>query len=201
MERQEPYNKTTDNEVPETFKNILDVVKFLDAAGFKISKSTVYRHRSEGRIRPDADGSFTAVMVKKYASDFLQRKDGSGPAKVKNVESVINDKQTAEARKVSAQAEHWEIKTRILRGEYIERSSFDRALARRAAVFKSDIENFIRTHCGEMINIVKGNSIYLPDVTEFWLDESEKWLGRYAEADEFEIPAQADLSRFDTMEG
>jgi hypothetical protein len=197
VERQETDNQAASDELNQTFKGILDVVKFLDAAGYKISKSTVYRHRSEGRIRPAADGSFTLAMVNKYASDFLQKKYGGGSGNVKHLEFVVNDKQTAEARKVAAQAEHWEIKTKILRGEYIERASFDRALARRAAVFKSDIENFIRTHCGEMINIVKGNSIYLPDLTEFWLEQAEKWLGRYAEPDEFEIPAQADLEESD----
>ena len=180
----------------ETLKNILEVVEYLKAAGWKVSKSAVYRHRDQGKVGPQADGGFSVVDVERYARDWLKRLDGSGGRSKNDVEPVEQrEKKAAEARKVAAQAEHWEIKTKILRGEYVERVVFERALARRAAVFKSDIENFIRNYAGEMIALAAGDATRTPDVIEFWLSESEKWLARYAEDMEFELPAAVDEKR------
>ena len=184
------------NDDASDFKNLLEVLDYLKASQLQVSKSTLYRHREQGKIRAGADGCYAVRDVDKYARDFL-RPAGAARRRDKRIDYDQQSKQAADARKVAAQAEHWEIKTKILRGEYIERTAFERALARRAAVFKSDIENFIRTYCAEMISIVKGESIYLPDLTEFWLEQAEIWLGRYAEPEEFEIPAGADLSRLD----
>lgn len=186
------------SEKTNNFKNLLEVVDFLNSAGWKVSKSAVYRHRSQGKIGPQPDGSFAVADVERYARDWLKRVDGSGgPSNVESVEQ--RDKKQAETRKVSAQAEHWEIKTKILRGEYVERVAFERGLARRAAVFKSDIENFIRNNAGEMIVLVGGDATRAPDVIEFWLDAAEKWLARYAEDKEFELPPAVDVTRLDQV--
>ena len=180
----------------ETLKNILEVVEYLKADGWKVSKSAVYRHRDQGKIATGGDGLFLMADVERYARDWLKRLDGSGGKRANDIDPVEQrEKKAAEARKVAAQAEHWEIKTRILRGEYVERVAFERALARRAAVFKSDIENFIRNYAGEMIALAKGDATRTPDVIEFWLNESEKWLARYAEQQEFELPAAVDEGR------
>ena len=184
-------NETEKN---KNFQNIMEVVKYLRSAGWKATKSTVYRHREQGLIGPLPDGTYSRDDVQRYARDRLGRVSGAGPA-VRSKAAVDQDtKSAAEARKVSAQAEHWEIKTKILRGEYVERSAFERALARRAAVFKSDIENFIRNNCGEMIAMVAGDATRMPDLIEFWLEQSENWLARYAEDREVELPAAAGLN-------
>lgn len=183
----------------EKLKNLLEVVEYLKGAGWKVSKSAMYRHRDQGKIGPQDDGGFLVADVERYARDWLKRLDGSGGRK-STVEPIEQrDKKAAEARKVKAQAEHWEIKTKILRGEYVERAAFERALARRAAVFKSDIENFIRNYAGEMIALAKGDATHTPDVIEFWLDGAEKWLARYAEDQEFELPAAVDSKRLEQV--
>jgi len=184
----------------EVLKNLLEVVDFLKAAGWKVSKSAVYRHRQQGRIGSQGDGGFLVADVERYARDWLKHLDGSGGrSRVAPVEE--SDKKAAETRKVSAQAEHWEIKTKILRGEYVERAAFERGLAKRAAVFKNDIENFIRNYAGEMISIANGDATRAPDVIEFWLDKSEKWLARYSQDKEFELPAAVDMTRLEQVVG
>lgn len=185
---------------PESLKNILSVVDYLKGLDrYKIAQPTVYRHRDQGKIRPQPDGSFLLRDVDRYASTFLKLKDGTGGLTARPP-AVADDKAAAEARKVSAQAEHWEIKTKILKGEYIERSAFEAALARRAAVFKSDIENFIRSNSAEMIKLVAGDDLKAPDLIEFWLEASERFLGRYSDDARHELPAAVDLGRPETIE-
>jgi len=183
-------------------KNLLEVVEFLKAAGWKVSKSAVYRHRDQGKIGPQVDGTFLISEVERYARDWLKMADGSGGRNKSRIEPVAQrEKKQAEARKIAAQAEHWEIKTKILRGEYVERVAFERALARRAAVFKSDIENFIRNNSGEMIALAAGDATRAPDLIEFWLDKSEEWLTRYSENQEFELPAEVDIDNLERVVG
>jgi hypothetical protein len=187
---------------PAVLRNILEVVKYLQGLErYKVSQAAVYRHRDHGKLRPQPDGTFLVKDVDRYAGIFLKLKDGSGGLRAHQAAPAIaDDKAAAEARKVSAQAEHWEIKTRILKGEYIERSAFEAALARRASIFKSDVENFIRSNSSEMIKLVGGDDLKAPDVIEFWLQASEKWLARYSEDAAHELPVTADMARLERIE-
>lgn len=182
---------------PEALKNILEVVKYLKGLDrYKVAQPTVYRHRDHGKLRPQPDGSFLVRDVDRYAGTFLKLKDGSGGLTAR-APAIADEKAAAEARKLNAQAEHWDIKVRILKGEYIERSAFEAALARRAAVFKSDIENFIRSNSAEMIKLVGGDDLKAPDVIEFWLEASERLLARYSEDSQHELPEAVDPRRLE----
>lgn len=183
----------------EVLKNIKAVVTYLNDAGWKASKSTVYRHHDEGKIRSEADGCFKTKAVEKYAKDWLKTKNGTGKIS-KKISPLQNAKQAEETRRISAQADIAEMKAKILRGEYVERAAFERALAQRAAIFKSDIENFIRSHAGEMVHLVDGDSLKIPDLIDFWLKKAEGWLGRYSEDRERDLPGQIDFNRFEAME-
>lgn len=185
---------------PKSLKNILAVVEYLKSLErYKVSQAGVYRHRDNGKLRPHEDGSYLTKDVDRYAATFLKRKDGSGGLRATAAPAISDEKAAAEARKVSAQAEHWEIKTKILRGEYVERSAFDAALARRAAIFKSDIENFIRSTSAEMIKMVSGDDLKAPDLIEFWLEASERWLVRYSDDAKHDLPVAVDIGRLDTI--
>lgn len=180
--------------------NILAVVAYLKGLErYKVSQAAVYRHRDHGKLRPQPDGSFLVRDVDRYAATFLKLRDGSGGLTTRPP-AIADDKAAAEARKVSAQAEHWEIKTRILKGEYVERVVFEAALARRASIFKSDIENFIRSNSAEMIKLVGGDDLKAPDVIEFWMEASERWMARYSDDSKHELPAAVDMGRLEHIE-
>jgi hypothetical protein len=191
----ESKEKTAAAKAGETLPNVLAVSKYLDSLGYKATTSTIYRHRDVGKISPQSDGLFNTNTVEQYAAVFLKKKDAARISPTADA----TDKDVSTARKMAAQAEHWEIKTSILRGEYVERAAFERGLARRAAIFKSDIENFIRNNSGEMIALVAGDATRAPDVIDFWLNESEKWLARYSENQEFELPAAVDMQRLEKV--
>jgi hypothetical protein len=189
-------NEIENNQIK--FKSILGVMRYLQEKGYKVSKSAIYRHRDEGKLKADIDGYYTKDFIFDYAKNYLRMQDGSAPA----IKMADRDhKQAAEARKVKAQAEHWEIKTKIMRGEYVERVAFERALARRAAVFKSDIENFIRNYSGESIALTGGDATKTPDLIDFWLFHAEQWLARYAENVEFDLPQMVDVEMLEQKAG
>lgn len=161
-----------------TFPNILAVVDYLKTRGWKIQKSSAYEHARQGKIRPQSDGTYDVKVVEKYARTFLKRCDGQKIGG--RLESIQEERFQSEARKVKAQAEYCEIKTKIFAGSYVEREAFEHALAQRAAIFRNDIETFFRGTASDIIHMVGGNHGKTPDLIEFMFEKAGDWLSRYA---------------------
>jgi hypothetical protein len=174
-----------------SFPTLLAVLAHVTAEGWKVSQSLIYKHKSQGKIRPAKDGTYSPKSVDKYASLFLRRLDGTGAAGQADpgLDSVQKEKVHADARKSTAQAEHWEIRTKVLSGQFVQRDDMERELAGRVAIFRSDGENFFRAEAPAMVEIVHGDPVCIPDLLDLCLTGFEEWLGRYAErSKEFKVP-------------
>jgi len=161
-----------------TLSNPLAVAEYLKDKGWKVSKSSVYGHLKEGKIKA-VDGVFHIKDVEKYAALHLKRQDGTSPAE--EAGQLQKEKLEAETRKAKAQAKHWEMKTLIESGQYIDRDLFNGDLAARAAIFRNDLETFFRSNAGEMIKRVDGDTVKNADLIDYCLERMELFLGRYAE--------------------
>jgi hypothetical protein len=175
------------NEGGETLPNLLAVVTYLDTHGWKIKKSAAYKHQKEGKIRPQKNGAFRIVDIEKYAAAFLKRTD-SGKKQSDILESMQEERMRAEVDKIKAQARHWDLREKIAAGKYVDKDTFERELTRRAAVFKNDIESFIRSQAGEIITQTAGDPERAPDLIEYLLDRTADWLDRYSGDKEFTVP-------------
>jgi hypothetical protein len=170
-------------------KNLLSVIKYLEANGWQVSKSAVYRHRKAGLIVPDVGKQFSIKLVNQYANNHLTKfKADDKPDEIPEIKTSITGdkiahaKRIAELKKLDGQARHWVAKAKVEEGNYIKKDLFERSLAQRAAIFKSDIEAFIRSYASEMIHLVDGDDVKTPDLIDFWLEKSAVWLGRYTDA-------------------
>lgn len=174
----------------KTFRGIPAVVQYLHDQGWKISERTAYNHRDKNLLMPRKDGKYYQSDVDRYAGGGnIQRLDGSKTTG--DTESLSEDKQRAETRKANAQAELYEIKTNIARGLYVPRDTFERELAQRAMIFKTDAESFCRTQAGVIIGMVGGDKDLAPDLTEYLLGAVAGWLNRYSADREFTVPSSA----------
>lgn len=72
------------------FVNVLQVVSFLQAEGWKLAKSAAYTHIKEGMLRPRGDGNFHERDVLQYARTFLKMKDGSTVTRELDFSSTAN---------------------------------------------------------------------------------------------------------------
>jgi hypothetical protein len=174
----------------ETLPNLVAVVAHLNKQGWKIKKSAAYKHRQEGKVRATPTGAFLVSDVDKYAATYLTRLDGS-PTPADQGNDLQRERSIEEIRKARAQADHWELKTRIASGEFVPRDLFERDLAARATIFRADVENFVRGHAPGIIAMVDGDVQKIPDLIEFMLIQAEIWLARYSESQEFKIDVSA----------
>jgi hypothetical protein len=173
----------------QTYPNRLSAWEFINAQGWKISRGRFYQHADEKKVRPNREGKYNQKDLIRYAKRYLKKMDGSTSSE--ETEQLQQAKADAEARKLRAQAEHWEIKTKALSGQYVDKEWFERELAARAAVFRSDIENFIRSEASAMITIAAGDPARAPDLTDHMMKRVEEWLARYSEGRKFEAPMPA----------
>jgi hypothetical protein len=193
IKRSRKIEPTTEQETrpseAASFKNVLEVLGYLQGAGWKISQPGLYKHVAEGKLTRNPEGAFGKIAVDKYARTFLRKKDGSS-----KVSDQLNDLQRekllAETRMATARASHWEIKTKETLGELVPRDAFERELAARASVLKSDDENWIFGAAGDIIALVKGDPALEPDLIEFMRTSRESVFARYAdEKAHFTAPA------------
>jgi hypothetical protein len=183
-----------------TFPNILAVVDYLKAMGWKVGKSIVYQHRNGGKLRPRADGLYHLKDVERYARTFLRRTDTGQPA-CKDIDDVQQDKSRAERDKMVAQADVTQMKRDVLKGKYVEKDYLDQELARRAALLNNDLITFSRTSAVEIIALVGGDPDRVPDLIEHMIEAMESFLDRYAEDREFNVPTPVVSDIDDQNEG
>ena len=169
----------------KSLSNILAVVDYLAAQGWKAKKSAIYNHRKAGKLRPQPDGSFRIADIERYAETYLRRKDGGESGKL---DKLQQQKVVAEIRKMEAQAEHWESRARSSSGSFVPKEQHERDLARRAALFRSDLETFARSEVSEIVSLVGGDAGKIPELVTLMLGRFDGFLANYAEEREFTVP-------------
>ena len=162
-----------------TFKNISDVHKHLKANSWKISRTQLYDHAATKKLNRSPDGTFPLSVVEQYALKYLRTADGSRHSRA--LEEIQAKKYSADVRQSIASAEMKELKIKILKGEFVRKDAFSQALVERAMLFKYDIEMFCRSKAADIVNLAAGNPEKIPDMIEFLLAETAKWLSTYSE--------------------
>lgn len=166
--------------MPQAFANLRAVAAYLTEEGWKVSESTVYLHREQGKLGPDAEGRYPIERVVQYAETHLERLDGSDRA-----ETAAAQKALSEARRIAAQAEILEIKAAQLRGELVSLETAQLELAARAAILVSDFRSFAHALSPKIIETVQGDRDRTADLVAFLLAETAEFFDRYAKEDTF----------------
>jgi hypothetical protein len=170
---EENENEKTKDEI--TFPNIAAVLEWLQHEGWKISKSSLYLHAREGRLRIKKDGKYHFRDVIKYARLNLKRLDGLS-VRTGKIDTAVEKKVYAEVRKLEASARISELKLQVLEGKYVERSKFDMELAAHAAIFKHCMEQFALTRAADVVRLVTGDEKKIPALINFLNEEITGWL-------------------------
>jgi len=71
--QQKNDSKNKINTSEKIFSNTLEVVEYLKNEKWKISKSSIYEHVKDGKLRPDQGEYFTLKNVLNYASTYLKK--------------------------------------------------------------------------------------------------------------------------------
>ena len=160
------------------FKGIPEALGYLKGENWKISQAKFY---DDVRfIKRQKDGSFTKKEVDKYATQFLQKRDGS------DIEIDPLEKLKEETRFTKERADKVAFENEIARGNYILKSDAEQQLSARAAFLKSGIQGFFHSMSAKLIELAEGKPEKGPDVLDFCLKEVEELFHHYSKPLVFE---------------
>lgn len=164
------------------FDNIYKVVEHLDAAGFRISKSKIYRDRDKGMIRVNSDGSVAETEVRAYAAN-LERKAGD----IGDMSDIQAVKTAREVEKLEEQIAKARFERELQEGKYIPKKDFEAELAARVMVLETGIKHMFNMRVREWIALVGGSAEKSAELLQQMNEGVDKQLTDYANTDRFQV--------------
>jgi hypothetical protein len=172
---------TPKSDIP--FKTRMEVLEYLKSEGYKIGKSKLYNDCDKNILAVEKDGTVTREAVANYIKYHL----------ADNSDDEFNkERAQAEVRRATAQAEHWELRTKLQKERFIPRIDYERELAAKAILIKSGLENIARGNAAEIIALVDGNPEKIIDLMEYLSGCFAEYLNQFAQAREFEVIMEDD---------
>lgn len=169
-----------------TFKNRLEVTKYLQGEGWQVSKSTLYNRIGKAKLLPREDGLFHLKDINKYARVFLKRKDTG--KRVQDEQDELQRKKTKlEIEKLSVEVDRAKHKKEVEEGAYIPRDQLEIELASRAAVLDAGLAHFFQSDAGNWINMVGGDQRKLPELINVLMAAKDGFMNQYARTTEFVV--------------
>lgn len=173
------------------FESLEAIRRWLEGRGFKVSKSTIARHKDEGKIRLDA----TELQAIAYAKSFLRKSDTGKRA--------LDESADEQRRLLSAKALKEEEAARLLRikrqreeGHLVPRDRVSQDLAARAVVLKSGLKHMVQSQALAFVHLVGGDPRKAPLLIDELNGRLDALLSGYAASEsivvEFEDEQQED---------
>ncbi|GAB6125011.1 hypothetical protein [Humidesulfovibrio idahonensis] len=165
----------------QSFSSLEAVRRFLNEQGYLVTKSTINRHKDDGKIRPE-HGEFSEAAALKYAKSFLKRADTG-----KRADQDTADQQrrflTARADKAEQEAQILRLKTLEQEGKLIPREQVSQDLAARAVMLKSGLKHLVQSNVNSWVHLVSGDPRKAADLLRELMGKLERLLSDYAGAE------------------
>lgn len=173
-------------ENPESCATVADVLAYLEASGWKVTKTSLYRHQAEGKITPAADGTYRQKDVDKYARTWLKQKSTG-----KRISEKTDELQR---KKLELELQNLEIERRRKSfaldrdlDKYIPREQMDIELATRAGVLQAGLRHWVQSRAAEWIRAVAGDMKKVGDLINLMNHDLDEHINHYAAPVEFQV--------------
>lgn len=164
-----------------TFPNVLAVVGYLHAQGWKVGKSAAYLHCQDGRLKARKDGFYHSRDVMKYARLHLKRvAAGSGRTSSHNQEILNERRVEAETKRAEAEVRIAEAKAWAIEGKYMEREKFELEVAARAGILYAGLKSWIQTEATNWIRTTDGDVTKTGELIKLVTDGLVDHMNTYA---------------------
>jgi hypothetical protein len=170
-------------EQANSFHSLHEVLSHLDAAGFRISKSKIYRDKDKGMIRVNPeDGSVQETEVRAHAAS-LDRKDGD----IGNMSDMHAQKTAKEVEKLEAQIKKARFEREKEEGMYIPKKDFEAEFSARAVVLESGIKYQYNMKVWEWIVIVGGKPEKFAELLQQMNESLDHQMTEFANTGRYQV--------------
>jgi len=183
---EEALKRFVANLAGDRFASLAHVLEYLQEQGWKIQKTSLYRHHQEGKIRPESDGSFRKKDVDRYAKTFLKQQ-ATGKRVNDQLDELQRRKLELEHKKLELEVERSKFAFQKELGLYIPRDKMEKELAGRATMLESTLKHSIQAYAGDYIREVDGDIRKAADLINLMTRHLDESINRYATMKEFEF--------------
>ncbi len=166
----------------QSYKRQIDAVAYLNAAGYRVSKSLFNTHYKRGLIPRSAAGLFEASALLGYAAVNLTPTERIGDAQA---QAAAVDKLSAEADLRAIRAERERLKLHRESGRLMPVRDHEDQLAARAVFFRAEVESFIHRLGPRIIDLVRGEPERLQDLIIWWAEATADWMDAWSSDRDF----------------
>lgn len=185
-----------DQDAEKPFATLADVLDYLVSSGWRITKTSLYRHHREGKISPQRDGAYAVRDVDRYARAFLKE-----TATGKKVSAKVDELQRQKLERELANLD-LEIKRKALAYDrdtqrVINRDLVEIELAGRAAVLDAGLKHWIQSRAAEWTRLVAGDIGKVSELVNLMTRDVDEHLNSYASPIEYQVVLDAQDSTLD----
>lgn len=173
-------------ETKEELNNISVVLAYLVNSGWKCTKTSLYRHQQQGKIKPDADGKYSKRIVDKYARTFLKQ-TATGKRVTEETDDLQRKKLTKEIARLELAVEREEFALQRERGLYVPREQMEIELATRAGILVSGLKHWVQSKAADWIAAVSGDNKRVGELINIMNRDVDEHINIYAGSKEYEV--------------
>ena len=167
-------------------ENIAAVLEYLKTAGWKVTRTSLYRHRSEGRFLPQNDGAYRQKDIDKYARTWLKQQSTGKRVSIKSDE-MQRQKLEWELKNLQLDSERKKFQHEKEQGKFIPKEQMEIELAARAGILDAGLKHWIQSRAADWIRTVNGDTKKVGDMINMMNKDLDEHINSYASTREYEV--------------
>jgi hypothetical protein len=170
----------------KSFPAIADVLDHLRDNGWKVTKTSLYRHAKEGKLIPGSDGSYRIKDVEKYAKTWLKQQS-TGKKVNEKTDELMRRKAELEIDQLEIQKKRSQFAYERDLKLFIRLSEVEIEFAAHAGILAAGLTHWIKSHAAGWIRLVCGDMTKLGEFQTQMLREIDVHINGYATTAEFNV--------------
>lgn len=173
------------DEQSASFANIADVLGHLKRAGWKVTRSSLYRHHQEGKFVA-RDGAYLHKDVDRYARTWL-KKESTGKRERDGIDELQRKKAERELKRLDLEIQQRELVYAKELGKLVPREQIEVEMAGRAAVLDAGLRHWVHANAAEWVRTVAGDSKKVGDLILLMGRSLDEHINNYAAPRDYRI--------------
>lgn len=174
--------RTDEADGKETLPAIADVLDYLKDGGWKVTRTSLYRHAKGGKLLPDPDGSYSIRAVDKYARTFLKQKS-TGKRVDEKTDELLRRKAELEVDTLEIQKKRSQLALDRDLNRFVRREEMEIELATWAGILDAGLTHWIKSHAAEWIRLVGGDMGKVGELISQMTREKDEHINGYTTAE------------------
>ena len=170
-----------------SFVSLHAVVDHLKGAGYRISKSKIYRDKDKGTIRVNPDGTVLETEVRAYAATLDRL-----VADIGDLTDIHAIKTQRDVELREEQIKKLRLQRKVEEGKYIPRKDFEAELSSRAVVLDSGLRHMVQMKAAEWVALSCGKTEKIPELILAVNQELDRLMNGYASIESYHVMFHGD---------